>query len=56
MPAVGGVLGAISCQRLDSGLLDVIGSGEVRLAGAEVHNVQAAGFHALGFHQDGGGG
>ena len=51
MPGVGRVLGAIFFERLDDGALDVLGRGEIRLAGAEVRDIHALGLQFFGFLQ-----
>jgi hypothetical protein len=49
----GRVLGEVLFQGADGGLLDVVGCGEVGLAGAEVDDVNALGTQALGVRQNG---
>src|SRR5579863_5787554 len=54
----GRVLGEIAVNGADGRILDVFRRGEVRLAGAEVHDVNALGAEFFGFryHRHGGGG
>ena len=51
MPGDGSVLGAIFFERLDDGALDVLGRGEIGLAGAEVGDVYPLGFQLFSFLQ-----
>ena len=53
----GRILGVVILDGLDTNLLDVVGSGEIRLTGTEADNIQAVGLHLLehGINRHGGG-
>ena len=55
-PGGGRVAGAVGGQRLDRGLLDWLRRGEIRLAHAEVDNVEPGSGHPFSLGQYGSGG